>query len=236
MNIIENPLAVPPAILALNDVTASEKMLLAVYVADRDAKNFRALHIVGVGLSGLKKIKRRLIAKGYLRGTANGYEVLVPGLMPAPEDEEGHFVSNSGGVENTNKVAPPPALKKERSLVQQLEDHEKFYQQVAHSSEVYTASLEMLSQNFLDFVTNEVPKDTPGIDKLLAILTARRDYWFAASFISDNFPGDSRRKFAKLIGRATPNQLATLRTAIAQAKLTGGKPTLLLQQLSSEGQ
>src|SRR3974377_379583 len=105
MNPIENQLTIPPAILALKDGTASEKMLLALYTIQSRAINFVAMRTLGVGLSGLKKIKSRLIAKRYLRVTASGYEVLVPGLASEPEPVGGHFVSNSSGLKNRDKVA-----------------------------------------------------------------------------------------------------------------------------------
>jgi len=48
MKIIESPLTVPPAILGLADVTASEKLLLALYAAEPDARNYRALKVLGM--------------------------------------------------------------------------------------------------------------------------------------------------------------------------------------------
>jgi len=90
MKIIESPLTVPPAILGLADVTASEKLLLALYAAEPDARNYRALKVLGMGESGLKKIKRRLLAKGLLLSKATGYQVVVPGRAPVPEGG-GHF-------------------------------------------------------------------------------------------------------------------------------------------------
>ena len=228
------PLSIPPAILALNDVTASEKMLLALYVAEPRAINFRALQVLGVGSSGLKKIKHRLLTKGLLKLTATGYQTLVPGFMPAPEETEGHFVSNSECAEKCDKVAPAPArLAKERSPVEIWDRYVAMYAQALRFGS-FPDALEMLSQNFLDFATKEVPLDWPGRDKTLTALTARRDYWFAASYISDNLPRDSQRKLGKVIGRATPEQLAALRTGIEQAKLKGIKPALLLEQFSSE--
>lgn len=230
----ENPLTIPPAILGLTDVTASEKMLLALYAASPDATNYRALKVLGVGLSGLKKMKRRLFTKGLLKSTATGYQTLVPGLTPDADAAGGHLVANSGGIENENKVAPPPArLKKEQSLVEIWDNHVEVYAQALRFG-TYPATLEMLSQKFLDFVTSEVPPDCPARDKALANLTARRDYWFAASYIDDNYPRNSRRKYAMVIGRATPEELAAFRTAVGQAKLNGTKPVLLLEQLTGQ--
>jgi hypothetical protein len=85
-------LIIPPALLALAGVTASEKLLLALYAAEPKAKNRRALHVLGVGASGLKKIKLRLKTKGFLRTTAASYEVQVPGLNIEAEAGEGHLL------------------------------------------------------------------------------------------------------------------------------------------------
>src|SRR5882672_10850716 len=87
-----NSLNIPTVVLALTNVTASEKMLLALYVAESDAKNYRVFRVVGVSLAGLKKIKRRLVSKGMLRSTVNGYEIMVPGMAPVLGDPEGNLV------------------------------------------------------------------------------------------------------------------------------------------------
>ena len=55
MNKNIDQLSIPPAVLALADVTASERMLLALYAAAPDAKNCRALRVLGVGLAGSKR-------------------------------------------------------------------------------------------------------------------------------------------------------------------------------------
>ncbi|HEY3855689.1 MAG TPA: hypothetical protein VGO67_14970 [Verrucomicrobiae bacterium] len=226
------PLNVPTGILALTDVTASEKLLLALYAAEPNAKNFRAMQTLGVGLAGLKKIKRRLIDKGYLHSNANGYEVLVPGIASAAEVTGGHFVSKSSAAENDNKVAPAPArLTKDRSLAEIWDSHVTIYDQALHV-DTFPHTLEMLSKKFLNFVTNEVPSDCPGRDEALIALIARRDYWFGASYASDNLPRKAQREVAKLIGKATPKQLAALRTGIECGQLAAGKPTLLLEQFS----
>jgi hypothetical protein len=101
----ETPLTVPPSVLALNDATSSEKLLLALYVVEPMAKNYRALCVLGVGSSGLKKIKKRLMKKGYLSVTAIGHEVSVPGLEPGQEPG-GHLVPNSTASLEMEKVAP----------------------------------------------------------------------------------------------------------------------------------
>jgi hypothetical protein len=91
MNTNNNPLIIPPAVTALSDATASEKLLLSLYFTVPKALNHQALKVLGVGPSGLKKIKIRLIAKGLLRSSVNGWRVLVPGLVPAPDGGGGHL-------------------------------------------------------------------------------------------------------------------------------------------------
>jgi hypothetical protein len=108
MKVNKTPLTIPPAILALNDATSSEKLLMALYAVEPLAKNYRALRVLSVGSSGLKKIKQRLMKKGYLRVTANGHEVSVPGLEPGQEPG-GHLVPNSTAALKMEKVAPVDA-------------------------------------------------------------------------------------------------------------------------------
>jgi hypothetical protein len=93
---------------------------LALYVLEPKTRNSRALKILSVGESGLKKIKRRLLSKGLVRPTGDGFKVLVPGLKPEPGEAGGHLVSKSDAIEKENKVAP---LRRVRSLGEILRDY-----------------------------------------------------------------------------------------------------------------
>jgi len=99
-------LQIPPAILAIRDATPSEKMLLSIYLNEPSVSSYRTIRILGVSRSGLKKIKGRLIAKGLLRPTIDGYRVIAPGLVPASEGGKGHFVTKSEAGSEMEKVAP----------------------------------------------------------------------------------------------------------------------------------
>jgi len=73
-------------------------------------------------------------------------------------------------------------------------------------------------------------------DIMLAEFTKRRDAFFALTYASEHLPRQYQRQVDQLIAKSTPEQLATLRTAIEQAKLTGAKPVFLLKQMSGQNE
>jgi hypothetical protein len=231
MNSNNDTLSVPPAVLALVDVTASEKLLLALYAAEPQARNYRALKVLGVGPSGLKKIKRRLIAKGLLRSTINGWKVLVPGLTPAPDEAGGHLVSKSDAIEKVNKVAPLTKMKPLEETLREYEDMLAFL--TNQPGGTHSKTLLWLTRRALAEVESTLP-DCPLKAKLVATLTTRCDAFLGLGYAHRNLPRKYHLDFDRLIFSATPEQLAKLRVGIEHAQLTGGKPTLLLAELTGK--
>jgi len=224
------PLNIPPAILGLADVTASEKMLLALYAAEPETKNFRALQVLGVGLSGLKKIKKRLIVKGLLRCKGSGYEVLVPGLAPEPESAGGALFPKIGSSEKGEEVAPPTwSIRKVATAVEIIDTFMTTWE-LALDMKAHVSTLHHILQSALDQIM-DLP-DEHERNLLVPEFTARRDAFFALSYASEHLPRQYLRQVDRLVARSTPEQLAALRTGIEQAQLPGGKPVLLLGQLA----
>ncbi len=221
------PLNIPPAILALNDVTASEKLLLALYAAEPDAKNFMAMQVLGVGLAGLKKIKRRLRDKHYLLRKATGYVVDVPGLALGPEKTGGHLVQNSKAISKENKVAlPTRSLRKVASAEEILDSYIATWE-LALREGAHVSTLHYIVQSTLDRIMDLPDERERNI--MLAEFTKRRDAFLALSYSSEHLPRQCQRQVDRLIANSTPEQLAALRTAIEQAKITGVKPVFLLE-------
>jgi len=228
----EHPLIIPPAIQNLYGVTSSEKLLLSLYVSDPAALNCRALSVLGVSRSGLKKIKRRLLAKGLLRFTASGYQVDVPGLAPVPEGG-GTLLPKINSIEKEEKVAPTTMSLRRVASANEILDSYIGTWELALREGAHVSTLHYIVQSTLDSIM-DLP-DERERNLMLAAFTKRRDAFFALCYSSEHLPRQYQRQVDRLIAKSTPEQLAALRTAIQQAELNGVKPVLLLERLSSEG-
>jgi hypothetical protein len=225
------PLNIPPAILSLTDVTASEKLLLALYLMEPKTRNSRALKVLNVGESGLKKIKRRLLSKGLVRPTGDGFKVLVPGLMPESGEAGGHKVPTSDAIEKKHKVAP---LRKVRSLGEILRDYQNWMEELDDRPEgTHVEHLLDMTEATLREIQSDVAA-SPTKEIAVAWIIKHRDAWFSVAYVVDNLPRKHHNEFLRLIRHASAEQRAKLRQRIEQAQLTGGKPTLLLAQLSGK--
>ncbi len=226
---IENEaITIPVSIMALVDATSSEKMLLALYARDPHARNHQALKVLGVSLSGLKKIKNRLIDKGWWRMTANGHQVSVPGMDPVPADEEGHFVTKSEAIQNEHKVA---SIARVQSPVEILRDYESCYYEMSKGGNITT--IYRLTENALRTLDSVLPEG-PTKDAIIADLTVRRDAFQALSYVSLNAPAKEFKKWDQMIGTASPEKLALMCVHIQGAQLAGAKPVHLLAALNKD--
>jgi hypothetical protein len=97
------PVVIPPEILTLSSAKLPEKLILAMYAADPEARRvFRALSMTG---AGLRKLKQRLIDKGLLTVTGARHVVHIPGFVRIERQTGGHFVPASPTSKNEKKVA-----------------------------------------------------------------------------------------------------------------------------------
>jgi len=97
------PVVIPPEILTLTSAKLPEKLLLAMYAADPEARRvFRALSMTG---AGLRRLKQRLIDKRLLTVAGARHMIHIPGLVNIEQPAGGHFVPASSTPKNEKKVA-----------------------------------------------------------------------------------------------------------------------------------
>jgi len=101
------PLLVPAELLDFKYLMASEKLVLACYIANPSATNKGVLATLGLSSSSLKELKQGLGKKNVLVPSDSGYVIRLPGLVLVRDSEGGHFLPESEAVENGNKVATP---------------------------------------------------------------------------------------------------------------------------------
>jgi len=77
-------------------------------------------------------------------------------------------------------------------------------------------------------IQSDVPEG-PGKDALLANFTTRSNAFVALNFVSKNLPKQHQADFDNLIAKATPKQLARLRTLIERSQLAGHGSLRLLE-------
>jgi hypothetical protein len=77
---------IPLAALNLTGVSAKGKLLLALNTAEDGARNHRAQKVLGVSEAGQKNIRGRLVSKGLLRFTVEGWKLQVPVMIPPAGD------------------------------------------------------------------------------------------------------------------------------------------------------
>ena len=97
------PVVIPPGILSLRGAKLPEKLMLAMYASDPEARRvFRALSMSG---AGLRKLKQRLVDKGLLTINGARHEVHLPGFVYIERPAGGHFVPASPTAKNDKIVA-----------------------------------------------------------------------------------------------------------------------------------
>jgi hypothetical protein len=232
MNLNIEPLNIPTAILNLPDATPSEKLLLALYLTNPEASNRMAIKAVGVGASGLKKIRKRLIAKNWLRPTAHGYRLTIPGLEATPEAEAGHFFPKSKATEKENKVAPARKVESLEEIIRSYcEDYVWLTKEPGKYDHLFVVEL---TRKTLDQLESDVP-DGPLKERAVEALTNQDNKYYAWDYALNNWSRKDQQKAGRQIIDATPEQLAALRTAIDQAQLPGGKRVALLEGFPGKG-
>lgn len=170
MNKKNNYLCIPPAVVALTIITATEKLLFALYPAEPAVKNHRPIEALGIALSGWKKIKCHLQSIPLLRAMGTGYRALDPSQDLSDDDDGGHLASKSDGSQEIDKVAL-------ESKPMSLEEILKWYEttwNVFASSPVDFHTLFDITWGAIDIIKTHLP-DGPAKTKLVAKLMMRRD-------------------------------------------------------------
>lgn len=214
-----NALTIDPEILALNDVSSSEKLLLAVYHKNPGAKSSECLRVLGVGLSGLKKIKGRLMQKHLLRITASENQVLVLGLLPEAEAKDGHFVTKIQNFQKVEKVASRTAA----VVAQEIRELFNSVEEMVHSqSGIKVATFSIWSAELTKLIEEAKPLFGPEGAAILADYEHVRNDWTARSYAAYMFkdPNDYFR-IACMLDRAGKSQLADLYERIKNSRQLG---------------
>ena len=202
------PLVVPAELLDFPHLSASEKLLLAFYAAKPAAPNNQVLEALGVSRAGLKKLKRRLVAKHVLVPTEKGYSIRLPGLVFTRDADGGHFLSESDAVQNENKIAlPAPRLTPAKDIAVVWERHLKH---LFVSARTRPRDIQKYTAQMIRRVQAESP-DGSNRDAVLAKMQIMEDKHFALQLVADNIPSKHFPKYYNLMTDATPAQLATFR-------------------------
>jgi len=204
-------------------------MLLALYTASPGAKDFQALKILGVGLSGLKKIRKRLFDKKLLKRVASGHRVLLPG--------DGHFVSQTPAVQKVNKV-PRTAAAVADEIAELFDSYEKSKND--HSTGgMRTRTLAFWSWQLTELLVEakKVFPSAPEFTDLLAKVERQRNLWTVCCYIGEFAEGE--REFIRVARRlraATDQQLALLHEKISTNTQLGpgGKAPLQLEAVLAD--
>ena len=107
--------------MSLDGVTLAGKLLLAIYAADTSVKEPRVRRALGITHAGLRKLKRRLKAKGLLTTCSfwtkadTKHTIHVSGLVVHPDGR--HFVSAKSAGDFEQKVAPTLQMAESMSVV-----------------------------------------------------------------------------------------------------------------------
>jgi hypothetical protein len=171
--------------------------------------------VLGVGPSGLKKIKRRLYEKGLLRCIAGGYEVLVPGLASASAGGGGYLVPRTTIEKKEEKVAP-------RSAADIMASLHEIYDLLYHNPD--SEELGYFPARMFDFFASSL---TQLIDEGAAVLPAdlvarvtrdRNDMAARAHAAGHAKSQTEYHRYSALISAATPDQLADVFAGIVRTR------------------
>ena len=215
------PLVVPSELLSIRYLSASAKMLLAVYAAHPGARNGQVLDVLRVSRAGLKKLKRGLIEKLVLVQTEDGYTVRLPGLVLV----EGHFISENEARKNGHEVAlPAPKFTPASEIFDELQKRAEqlFRIGVSEPGEHLALTTRMIQR-----VEAESP-DTPDRDGILRLMKQCENHLFAMQYVRENRLRCDERKALDQVCNATPEQLSCFREQVEGMRLAGITPMKLL--------
>ena len=206
---------------------ASEKVLLAYYVAHPAATNKRVFTTLGISAAGLKKLKRGLIDKLVLVSTKGGYTVRLPGLVLLRDEQGGHFVSEKEAEESGHKVAMPAP-----KMVPVLDILNTWSMQTDHFLRLDSppSSLLNITEKLMCRLKNESPEGSVR-DSLMADMQHYADKCYALSFIWDNASKNDEQKLIDQLRPATREQLASFRKKSEIMLLAGTPPQKLLESI-----
>ncbi len=136
----------------------------------------------------------------------------------------------SDGPDKGNKVA----LRKVKTACEIVREFTRTVQSITSQAGGYLpATLRHIAETTLRELKSYLP-DGPLKAALVKALTMRAGAFLATDHVATNLPREHHGECDKLIAGASAGQLAKPLATVERAKLAGGKPALLLAQLSGK--
>ncbi len=221
------PLLVSAELLYCKRLIASEKVLLAYYIANPVVQNERVVGALGISRAGLKKLKRGLLQKQVLVPGDAGYEIRLPGLVLVRDSEGGHFIPESEASVNGKKVAlPAPKLTPANEIFREYNRYLEYSTGQGKKPSDHLECAAIMRKRVVD----ESPEG-PEREAVLKLLKRAEDSFFAMQHVRDNIPQPKVKQCLDMIAEAAefaPEKLETFREQVEGRRLAGIAPQKLL--------
>ena len=217
-------LVVHGELLDIRFLLASEKVLLAFYVAHPDATNGQVATTLGISPSGLKKLKRGLLDKHVLAPTAAGYTVRLPGYVLIRDKAGSRFIPETEAVASGHVMtSPPPRLVPAMDIHRTWSEHFEYL--ISRNSP--PSAVLRYTEKIIKRIETESPEG-PERDRVLETLRDMANANFAIGFVAENAPKKNERHLIDQITHATTEQWAAFREKAEGMQLAGIAPQKLL--------
>jgi hypothetical protein len=223
------PLVVPAELVAFKYLMASEKLLLAYYLAHPAAQTKTILMNLRLSRAGLKKLRGRLIANCVLIRTSIGFSIRLPGLLVVQGPDGGHFVPESEALKNGYKVAcAAPKLTPARDVYIRWRKCLKLLlrQPSTTPSDLLSSTSARIKQ------AEEECREGLERDAVLAEMKKHEDHYVVEDFVYNNIPRKHEAKCLALIRSATPAQLLLFREKVGAMMQAGLPEPKLLEMVT----
>jgi hypothetical protein len=217
-------LLVHAELLDIKYLMASEKIILAFYIAHPDATNVRVFTELDISPAGLKKLKAGLIEKQVLVPINGGFTVRLPGLVLVRDEQGGHFLSETEAVENGQIIAhASPKLIPALDIFRKWIDYDNHLEKSGASPGS--------RQCYADKMAKRVENESPDCPKRADVLGGLKNYanvCFALEFVRENASKKVEKQLINQVVSATPELLAVFREQVEGMALAGVQPQKLL--------
>jgi hypothetical protein len=228
-----------PAAIAAVPLSISEKVVLAHIDKFPGCSNARLAELIGSSCRGAENLLRRLRRQGYIEQSGKGrarrhrlmfrveHHILCGDGEAAASTIESHTscVDQSGDCSKGEPRLGLPALKRELSLEEELDQTLGLIDELC-LHDPFPDCISNLYNRILKRLIEEGPAGQTK-DALVRELTMRRDAFVAIDF-AHRLPDQYQSEAARLISRATAEQLAVFRHHVETGQLSGSTLSPLL--------
>lgn len=211
-------------LLEIKYLLASEKVVLAFYIAHPSATNVRIFTELGISPAGLKKLKAGLIQKQVLVPIKDGYTVRLPGLVLVRDDQGSHFLSETEALNKGHKVAhPSPKLVPVMDIIRKWQAYDEHLRRRKSTPDSH--------QRYAEKMAKRIEDESPEGQVRTNALEGFKIYangCFALEFVRQNASAKVQEQFINQIVSATPEQLSAFREKAEGLALAGIDPQKLL--------